>query len=239
MPLALVAAVALFATVLPIWQKRSYAIALMQLAEQVQVQADSSDALRRRLEQLTGDHDFPLQRKYAFPAAVQVVEEVTKLLPDDTWLTQFELKTTTKGKDSRRELLLRGESGNAGHLVSLLEESNLFEEAAPRSPTMKIQPGPGEIFALGAQLKSLPLPQPVQVAGEPGANISPPAVPDVAPSALPLHATTPARAAVGALKPSGAPDEAQLTRSGSSDAGAPAAPHSAPGAPSPDIPDDY
>ena len=36
------------------------------------------------------DHDslraynFALQRKYAFPSAVQVVEDVTKLLPDDT-----------------------------------------------------------------------------------------------------------------------------------------------------------
>ena len=67
---------------------------------------------------------------------------MTKLLPDDTWLTQLEVKSTPKGKEPHREILLRGESANAGRLVSLLEESKLFEQAAPRSPTTKIQPGP-------------------------------------------------------------------------------------------------
>ena len=85
-----------------------------------------------------------------------MVEDVTKLLPDDTWLTQLEMKTTARGKDARREVVLRGESANAGRLVSLLEDSKVFEQAAPRSPTTKIQPGPGEIFDLGAQLKTLP-----------------------------------------------------------------------------------
>ncbi len=56
---------------------------------------------------------------------------MTKLLPDDTWLTQFELKSTAKGKDPHREMLLRGESANAGRLVSLLEDSKLFD-ATPR-----------------------------------------------------------------------------------------------------------
>jgi general secretion pathway protein L len=156
--------VALVVTALPIWQKRGYAITLAQLADQAKVQADASSALRDELERLTGDYNFALQRKYTFPAALQVVEDVTKLLPDDTWLTQFEMKTTARGKDARREIVLRGESANAGRLVSLLEDSKVFEQAAPRSPTTKIQPGPGEIFDLGAQLKTLPLPQSTQLA---------------------------------------------------------------------------
>ena len=119
--------------------------------------------LREELERLTGDYNFALQKKYAFPTALQSIEDVTKLLPDDTWLTQFEMKSTAKGKEPHREILVRGESANAGRLISLLEESKLFEQAAPRSPTTKIQPGPGEIFDLGAQLKPLPPPQPVAV----------------------------------------------------------------------------
>jgi general secretion pathway protein L len=163
-PLALIAAAALFATALPLWQKRGYAIALLQQAGQARAQADASGALRDELERLTGDYNFALQKKYAYPTALQSVEEVSKLLPDDTWLTQFELKNTAKGKEPRREILLRGESANAGHLVSLFEASRLFEQAAPRSPTTKIQPGPGEIFDLGAQLKLLPPPQPLEFA---------------------------------------------------------------------------
>jgi general secretion pathway protein L len=164
LPVVLIGAVALMATALPLWQKRGYAIALMQLANQGRAQADASNALREQLELFTGDYNFALQRKYAYPAAVQVVDDVTKLLPDDTWLTQLEMKTTARGKDPRREIVIRGESANAGRLVSLLEDSKIFVEAAPRSPTTKIQPGPGEIFDVGAQLKPLPPPQPIEIA---------------------------------------------------------------------------
>ena len=163
-PIALLAATALVATALPIWQKRGYVIALEQLTAQGRVQADASSALRAQLERLTGDYNFVLQKKYAFPSALQSVDDVTKLLPDDTWLTQLEMKGIAKGKEPHREILVRGESGNAGRLISLFEESKLFELAAPRSPTTKIQPGPGEIFDLGAQLKPLPPPQPVELA---------------------------------------------------------------------------
>ena len=68
---------------------------------------------------------------------MQVLEDVTRILPDDTWLTQFELHSG-RGKDAPREITLRGESANAGRLVSMLEESKLFTQAAPRSPTTKI-----------------------------------------------------------------------------------------------------
>jgi len=221
-PVALLVAVALAAVALPLWQKRGYAIALGTLADQARTQAVAASALREQLERLTGDYNFALQRKYAFPSAVQVVEDVTKLLPDDTWLTQFEVKSTGKGKDAHREILLRGESANAGRLISLLEDSKLFEQAAPRSPTTKIQPGPGEIFDLGALVKPLPPPQPVEVASAPGTEAAAPAaaapggsapasgavvpgMPGAAPAAPPGAATAPgAPAGVPAPEPAAA-----------------------------------
>jgi general secretion pathway protein L len=181
-PIVAIAIAALLVIALPIWQKRTQAILLAQLVDHARVQADASAALRDELERLTGDYNFALQRKYAFPAAMQVVEDVTRLLPDDTWLTQLEVKTTARGKDARREIVLRGESANAGRLVSLLEDSKVFEQAAPRSPTTKIQPGPGEIFDLGAQLKSLALPHSLQLAEM--APRPPPAKPTPAPPAV-------------------------------------------------------
>jgi len=227
-PMILVAAVAFAATALPVWQKRGYAIALVQRTEQARVQADASSALREQLERLAGDYNFALQRKYAFPAGVQVVEDVTKLLPDDTWLTQFEMKTTARGKDPRREILLRGESANAGRLISLLEDSKLFGEAAPRSPTMKIQPGPGEIFDLGAQLKPLPPPQPVQVTEASGGDAAPatlPASPDPSagePAVAPLP-VTPQAAAPQAAAPQAAAPQAAVPQAAAPQAAAPQA----------------
>ena len=191
-PLAVVAIVALISVVLPIWQKRGYVIALSQNTEQVRLQADASSALRQQLETMTGDYNYVLGKKYGFPSQVQVLDDVTKLLPDDTWLTQLEVKSAPKGKEPRRELLLRGESANAGRLVSLLEDSKVFVEAAPRSPTTKIQPGPGEIFDLGAQVAPTPPPLPLQLASTP---VDPAAPPVVAPEAAAAPAPTPPPAA--------------------------------------------
>ena len=167
-PVVVLFIAAVIGLTLPIVQKRDYAIALGRQVDAARAQAAISDGLRTELERLTGEYNFALERKYAFPSTVQVLDEVTKLLPDDTWLTQMELKSTARGKEMQRELMLRGESGNAGRLITLFEESKVFAQAAPRSPTTKIQPGPGEIFDLVAQLRPLPLPAPVSVASADG-----------------------------------------------------------------------
>ena len=163
-PLALIALLLLVAIVLPLWQKRAYTLALLQVTGEARVQAEASSALRTQLEQQAADYNFALGKKYAYPSAVQVLDDVTKLMPDDTWITQFEVKSATKGKEPYREMMLKGESANAGQLVSLLEDSHEFVDAAPRSPTMKIQPGPGEIFDFSARVKPLPAPAPIEIA---------------------------------------------------------------------------
>src|SRR5439155_1028585 len=133
--IAVLVMAALIAVALPLWQKREYAVEVGQTTDGTRKQAAAADALRQQVDQATGEYNFALGKKYAYPSSVQMLEDVTKLLPDDTWLTQLEIKTITKGKETHREMLLRGESGNAGRLISALEESKLFEQAAPRSPT--------------------------------------------------------------------------------------------------------
>ena len=198
LPLVLVAAVALAAIAIPLWQKRDYAIALNALAADAQTQARVSDALRTELETKVGNYNFALEKKYAYPSAFRVVDEVSRVLPDDTWLTQMEMKSIAKGKETQREILVRGETANAGRLVQLVEESPLFAQTAPRSPTTKIQPGPGEIFDLGAQVK--PLAAPTQIAllavekpaePAPSAAVTPAATPAaVTPAATPATSST-------------------------------------------------
>ena len=80
--------------------------------------------MRREFERLQADYNYALARKYTYPGTVQIIDDVTRVLPDDTWLTQLEMKTTVKGKDTQRELFLRGESANGGKLISLLEDSS-------------------------------------------------------------------------------------------------------------------
>jgi len=235
-PAALVGAALLVAILLPIWQKRDYVIALNDVTEQARKQASASDALRQQLDQASNDYNFVLGRKYAYPSTIKVLDDVTRLLPDDTWLTQFEIKSVPKGKEPHREIMLRGESANAGRLISALEDSKLFEQAAPRSPTTKIQPGPGEVFDLGAQLKPLPPPELIRLASAPrttpavnaaAAGGAPSAAPSSGATPAPPAAGSAANAAAGAPGANATPTAAQL---------APGSPGATPAAPTASAP---
>lgn len=194
-PLAGLALVAAVAVVLPVWQKRDYAIAVINKADAARQQAAVSERLRAELERAAADYNFALERKYAWPPIVRVLDTVTRALPDDTWLTQLEIRTLPKGRERDREIVMRGESANAGRLIPVLEETGIVAQVAPRSPTTKIQPGPGEIFDLGAQLKPLPRPAMVALVG-PDAPPPKPAVSE--PPSPPVSAASPAAAATPA-----------------------------------------
>ena len=195
-PLAAVAAFAFAAVFVPLAQKRQYAIALNVLNAEAAQQAQAADAVRRQLEAMQSDYNYILAKKYTYPSAVHVLDEVTRALPDDTWLTQFELKTGGRGKETQRDLYLRGESDNAGKLIALLEDSKLVEQAAPRSPTTKIQGGTGEIFDLSARLRALapPATQPLAIASAPPASPAAAQPPSAPPASAPpaVGAATPA-----------------------------------------------
>jgi general secretion pathway protein L len=190
-PISVLAAAAVAAVVIPLWQKREYVMQLNPLAEQARRRAAVSETLRAELDARVADYNTALERKYAYPSALQVVDAVSKLLPDDTWLTQFELKSMSKGKEIQRDLLVRGETGNSGRLVQLFEESQLFAQAAPRSPMTKIQPGPGEIFDLGAQLKTRALPAPIALAVADTPAEAPPRPSSAPPAGGPVTGTPP------------------------------------------------
>ena len=201
-PAAIVATIALAAVIVPLAQKRQYAIALSALSAEAGQQAQAADGVRQQLEVLQNDYNYVLAKKYAYPSLVHVLDEVTRTLPDDTWLTQFELKTGGRGKELQRDLYLRGESGNAGKLIALLEDTKLVEQAAPRSPTTKIQGASGEIFDVGARLRTLALPAPetltlgaVPVASAPVLAAPSAAAPAPAPAPAAPAPTAPAAAA--------------------------------------------
>ena len=199
-PAAVVAVVALAAVVVPLIQKREYTVALLQQVDEARVGAQAADALRHEFERQQNDYNYVLAKKYAWPGTIQIIDDVTRVLPDDTWITQLEMKTTNKGKDVQREVFLRGESANGGKLISLLEDSNLVEQVVLRSPTTKLQPGPGEVFDLGGVVRAAvaPAPQAADAPAAPAKASAPPADAPVteapakqsAPSA-PAPATTP------------------------------------------------
>ncbi len=223
-PLAAVAVVALAAVVVPLVQKRQYAIALIAANAEAAQRAQAADAVRQQLDSMQNEYNYILAKKYAYPSIVHLLDEVTRVLPDDTWLTQFELKSSGRGKDAQRDVYLRGETADAGKLIALLEDSQLVEQAAPRSPTTKIQGASGEVFDLSARLRTLPPPAPVAlaVADAPTALPPPPLPPPPAQAASPEAAAAgpttatpagdaapPAAAASAAAPPAAAPAPSQ------------------------------
>ncbi len=238
-PMALVAVLAIAAVIVPLVQKREYAIELQRQSELARVQAEAASVIRREFERLEGEFNYPLARKYAYPPTVQVLDDVTRLLPDDTWLTQMEMKTTTKGKDTQRELFLRGESANGGKLISLLEDSKLVEQAALRSSTTKLQPGPGEVFDLGAQIKPTPAPAIVAVPTAPAAPTDAPTPSAPTAPASPAAAAPagpPAASAGGAPPPAPPASVAAPAPAAANPTVAPATPNATTAAPVPAAP---
>jgi len=137
---------ALFAVLLaiPLWKKREVVIALVPILAQAQQQADAVDALKREQERLLAEYNFPIEHKLATPAKVALLEEVTRILPDNTWLRELEIHGV--------EISMQGNTSSSAKLIGLFEQSALLENANFKSPLVKVQGGE-ERFQLAAGKK--------------------------------------------------------------------------------------
>ena len=73
---------------------------------------------------------------------LEIVREVTQVLPDGTWARQLTLQDG--------EVQINGESDNAALLVQLLESSQLFHNVRFRSPVVEDARADVERFHLSA-----------------------------------------------------------------------------------------
>lgn len=89
-------------------------------------EAAAVDLLRRQLAETASVSDLLAGRKTGRPTAVGLLHEITRLLPDDTWLLQI------RAFDDR--LTMAGYSGAASALIPVLEASDLFAEVRFEAP---------------------------------------------------------------------------------------------------------
>ncbi|MBK7470959.1 MAG: hypothetical protein IPI73_10405 [Betaproteobacteria bacterium] len=90
-PWVLLVLLGLTALVLPIYQKRAQVIELQPQVNMAAQQAQAADILHQQLARAQAEYNFVLQKRYAAPTALQLLGEVTRILPDDTWLQSFAL----------------------------------------------------------------------------------------------------------------------------------------------------
>jgi general secretion pathway protein L len=138
---------AMAAITIPIWQKRQAVIALLPIVDRAKQQARETDALRREQERLAAEYNFMLDKKQTVPPLVILLDELSRLLPDDTWVQQFNLK----GK----ELQIQGETGSSSKLIALIESTRILHDANFRSPLTKGNMPNSERYHLVAEIKTV------------------------------------------------------------------------------------
>ena len=187
------------ALALPIYGKWQAVRALTPALQKANAEAQATNALVEQLERQVGDYNFLFAKKHGTPPPLAYLEEITRLLPDNTWLQQLDIKAAGKA----REVQISGETPSSSKLIEVMEKSALLKNAAPRGTvTRGSQPGT-ERFVIAAEAQSRPLPEarkvtevvaalprpapPPAPAARPAAP--PPAQPAAAPATQPQTAT--------------------------------------------------
>ena len=135
---------ALSAAVLPLWQYRALVIQLQNQGNTLQRQSGQVLTLREQLDKAVTTSQFLMQKKQRQPAMIELLRELTAIVPDHTWLERLQVRGDT--------LQLVGQSSSASALLSIIEASPWFNSAAFASPVTNDRRTGKERFVLGARI---------------------------------------------------------------------------------------
>ncbi len=135
---------ALAAAYQPIREVRRTAEAL-----EIQVQAEKQSAGRARklgedVAKLTEAEEFLIGGKKGRLTTIEVLYELTRVLPDDTWLRDLHIGTS--------EIRIGGYSKSASNLIKLLQQSGVFIDPQFRAPVTQDPVSGKERFELTASV---------------------------------------------------------------------------------------
>ncbi|MBK8182869.1 MAG: PilN domain-containing protein [Candidatus Competibacteraceae bacterium] len=142
----IIAALLLVATaaILPIWQQRMLVIETMAKVNRLQQGANQVLNLREQLDRTLESSKVLAQQKRTTQPRVSVLQELTAILPDDTWLERLQIKGDT--------VQIIGQSAKASALVGIVESSDLLSNASFISPVTIDSRTNKERFSLGARI---------------------------------------------------------------------------------------
>lgn len=156
--LALLALLMLLAVVVwPIWQKRERVAALIPIVERAKAGSEVAERTQRELERRVDEYNFALAKKHAQVPIIEVLEQVTKLLPLTGWVNQFEIKPTKTG----RELIVQGEVAQGTKVIELFEQSGLVQNTTFKSPETRGAAPNMNRFHVAGELVAAPMPEPI------------------------------------------------------------------------------
>ena len=141
---ALIGLLAVVLAVLPIWTNRSIASGLEQDVKKASKTAKEVESLRQELNDLVHQTKFLQQRKRAEPAMMDMLRELTDVMPDQTWLNGLQYR------DHR--LVIQGQSPSASALIELIEASPYFRNTSFVSPVTKDTASGLERFQIASEV---------------------------------------------------------------------------------------
>jgi general secretion pathway protein L len=156
------------ALVLPLAIKREAVTQMLPWVDKAKNAAEKVDAMRRELEGRVANHNFLLEKRQELPTVIQVLEELTRVLPDDTWVQVLDIK----GK----ELQIQGETASSVRLIGLFEQSSVLKDASFRAPLTKGQISGTERYQLALQIRSIEKPASAPAVAQPAASSPAPAM---------------------------------------------------------------
>ena len=172
------------ALLFPVYQKRAAVIALHPVLAKAKQEAEATDVIRTGLEKQVADYNFLVTRKQGTWPALAFIEEVSRLLPDNTWVNQMDVKTAGKN----REVQVTGETASASKLIEIFEQSTVLQNAAPKGAVTRGSVPGTERFMIVAEARPRVMPPArplVEVAESlPNVPVAPPP-PVVAPAPAP------------------------------------------------------
>ena len=132
------------AVALPLINKLHVINTLEARAELVTAKAEVIQRLREEVEQLGAGTRFLVEKKQATPLTLEIIDELTRLLPDDTWINRLDIKG--------QEVEIQGQSASAASLIPLIESSDRLRNPRFRSPVTQLPGSDNERFHLSAEL---------------------------------------------------------------------------------------
>lgn len=147
--LGVLALVLLLGTIaLPLVNKLHAIHALEARVELATGKAELTRRLREEVEHLGTSSRFLLEKKQATPLVLEIVNELTHILPDNTWINRLDIKG--------QEVQIQGQSASAAALIPLVESSDRLHNPRFRSPVTKMPRSNTERFHLSAEVATGP-----------------------------------------------------------------------------------
>ncbi len=117
---------------------------LEQAIAEVRGEAMQVDRIRKQIEGASEAAGFLATRRAGSPLAVELLADITRILPDDTFLDRLVI--------GRTSVQMQGKSRNAQQLIEKVNESAFLDEAAFRGSTRLDARSGLEIFEINAQV---------------------------------------------------------------------------------------